>query len=253
MATPPKPRRTRAAPYKHVDRVEVHLWGQLMGAVALDPSYGFYAFAYAPSFIAKGIEPAPLRMPLREEPYIFTDLPRETYKALPALLSDALPDDFGNALINKYMADRGIPANQVSEIDRAGLHGQPRHGRHGVQAGPRGPSARSRTPIELSDLVSEARKAVAGTIEDDEHTDAALRSIIDVGTSAGGARAKAVIAWKPDNQRGALRAVRSRRWFRTLAAQIRRHRQRPRTRRLGRLRPHRAGVLPDGPGRPASR
>lgn len=194
MATPPKPRRPRAAPYKHVDRVEVHLWGQLMGAVALDPAYGFYAFAYDPKFIAKGIEPSPLRMPLREEPYIFTDLSRETYKALPALLSDALPDDFGNALINKYMADRGIPASQVSEIDRLAYMGNRAMGAMVFKPG-RGPIRQKPTPIELSDLVSEARKAVAGTIEDDEQTDAALRSIIDVGTSAGGARAKAVIAW----------------------------------------------------------
>ncbi|MGB4065118.1 MAG: type II toxin-antitoxin system HipA family toxin [Azonexus sp.] len=194
MDTPSKPRRPRAAPYKHVDRVEVHLWGQLMGAVALDPAYGFYAFAYAPSFIAKGVEPSPLRMPLREDPYIFTDLPRETYKALPAMLSDALPDDFGNALINKYMADRGIPANQVSEIDRLAYMGNRAMGAMVFKPG-RGPIRQKPTPIELSDLVSEARKAVAGTIEDDEQTDAALRSIIDVGTSAGGARAKAVIAW----------------------------------------------------------
>lgn len=165
-----------------------------MGAVALDPTYSFYAFAYDPRFIAKGIEPAPLRMPLREEPYIFTDLPRETYKGLPALLSDALPDDFGNALINKYMADRGIPANQVSEIDRLAYMGNRAMGAMVFKPG-RGPIRQKPTPIELSDLVSEARKAVAGTIEDDEQTDAALRSIIDVGTSAGGARAKAVIAW----------------------------------------------------------
>ena len=194
MATSSMPRRAKAAPYKHVDRVEVHLWGQLMGAVAIDPAYGFYAFAYDPRFVAKGVEPSPLRMPLREEPYLFTDLPRETYKELPAMLSDALPDDFGNALINKYMADRGIPADRVSEIDRLAYMGNRAMGAMVFKPG-RGPIRHKPTPIELGDLVSEARKAVAGTIEDDEQANAALRSIIDVGTSAGGARAKAVITW----------------------------------------------------------
>ena len=63
MATLAQSRRRKAAPYKHVERVEVYLWGELMGAVALDPVYGYYAFAYAPRFIRQGIEPAPMSMP----------------------------------------------------------------------------------------------------------------------------------------------------------------------------------------------
>ena len=115
-----KPKKTnvknKGVPYKHVTRVEVYLWGKLMGAVARDPSYDAYAFSYAPEFIASGIQPSPLVMPLSEQPYVFPDLPKETYKGLPALLSDALPDDFGNALINRYMADKGISAAQVTAL-----------------------------------------------------------------------------------------------------------------------------------------
>ena len=109
----------KVAAYKHVDRVEVHLWGQLAGVVALDPGYGFYAFRFTPAFQATGINLSPLQMPVGENrTFLFTDLPLETYKRLPAMLSDALPDDFGNALINRYMADRGIPAQEVTPLDR---------------------------------------------------------------------------------------------------------------------------------------
>ncbi|WP_346730504.1 type II toxin-antitoxin system HipA family toxin [Caballeronia sp. dw_19] len=191
-----QPAKKKAAPYKHVDRVEVYLWDQLMGAVALDPAYGYYVFAYAPEFVDRGVEPSPLHMPLSLEPYLFADLPDATYKRLPALLSDALPDDFGNALINRYMADHGIPASSVTSIDRLAYMSNRAMGALTFRPA-RGPARHKPTSIQLSHLVNEARKAVTGTIDDDDHTSAALRSIIDVGTSAGGARAKAVIAWNP--------------------------------------------------------
>lgn len=187
--------RKKDAPYKHIDRVDVILWGQRIGAVALDPAYGYYAFSYTPEFRTKGIEPSPLRMPVgNDSPYIFTDLPEETYKRLPAMLSDALPDDFGNALINRYMADNGIAASDVTALDRLAYMSNRAMG--ALQFKPaRGPKSHTATSIVLSELVHEARKAVQGTIADEDQANAALRSIIDVGTSAGGARAKAVIAW----------------------------------------------------------
>ena len=185
----------KSAAYKHVDRVEVHLWGQLAGVVAMDPAYDFYAFRYTPAFQATGIDPSPLQMPLREDrTFLFTDLPLETYKRLPAMLSDALPDDFGNALINRYMADRGIAAHEVTALDRLAYMSNRAMG--ALQFKPaRGPAAHKPTAIELNRLVTEARRAVTGVIDNDDHASAALRSIIEVGTSAGGARAKAVIAW----------------------------------------------------------
>lgn len=106
-----------AAPaHRHVRRVDVYLWGTHMGAVALDSSYGFYVFAYTEAFAATGISPAPLHMPVvANQPYIFTELPELTYKRLPGLLRDALPDDFGGALIDRYMADRGVVWRGVTE------------------------------------------------------------------------------------------------------------------------------------------
>jgi len=186
----------RNRPFKHVDVVEVYLWQTHIGSIALDPAYGFYAFSYTPEFVSTGIEPSPLRMPLSNETYLFTDLPEQTYKQLPAMLSDALPDDFGNALINRYMADHGIEAPDVTPLDRLAYMSHRAMGAL-VFKPARGPRTQTPTSIELGSLVEQARQAVTGIVTDDAQANAALRSIIEVGTSAGGARAKAVIAWNP--------------------------------------------------------
>lgn len=194
----------KARPYQHVRAVEVHLWGKHIGSVALDPAYGYYVFAYTPACASLGIEPSPLHMPVAaNQPYLFTDLPEATYKRLPAMLSDALPDDFGNALINRYMADQGIAAPDISSLDRLAYMNTRAMGALTFKPA-RGPARHKPTAIELSALVEQARRAVRGIVDDGAHANAALRSIIDVGTSAGGARAKAVIALHP--QTGEIRS-----------------------------------------------
>ena len=87
--------------------IEVRAWGRSVGAVALDPKQGYYVFAYTPEWLRTGIELAPRTMPVANYggPYLFPNLPEATYQRLPAMLSDALPDDFGNALINACMAE----------------------------------------------------------------------------------------------------------------------------------------------------
>ena len=191
----------KSKPYKKVKRIDVYLWGKFVGAAALDPKLGYYVFAYDKSFGKSGIEIAPLRMPLNdnEAVYVFTDLPEATYKRLPAALADSLPDDFGNALIDRYMADKGISHNQITQLDRLAYMGNRSMGALEFKPA-HGPKNTNPTAIIMNNLVIEARKAVKGTLEGDYKTDAALRSIIEVGTSAGGARAKAVIAWNPETQ-----------------------------------------------------
>lgn len=188
-------RRRSAARFTHVERVEVYLWGQQVGVTALDPGYGFYAFRFTPEFRATGIDPSPLHMPVREDrTFLFTDLPEATYRRLPAMLNDSLPDDFGNALIDRYMADKGISAREVSSLDRLAYMSNRAMG--ALQFRPaRGPATQKATAVELGELVSQARKAVTGSVAHEDDATAALRNIIEVGTSAGGARAKAVIAW----------------------------------------------------------
>ncbi len=183
-------------PYKKVALIKVYIWGEFVGAVALDPKLGFYVFAYDRKFGNSGIELSPIHMPItnNERPYIFTDLPEITYKGLPAMLADALPDDFGNALVDRYMAEKGIPKSGITALDRLAYMGKRSMG--ALEFKPiRGPRGKKPTALELNKLVVEARKAVEGSLDDDDQAFATLHSIIDVGTSAGGARAKAVIAW----------------------------------------------------------
>ncbi|MBM5807287.1 MAG: hypothetical protein FJ056_06290 [Cyanobacteria bacterium M_surface_10_m2_179] len=82
----------------------VEIWGTRIGAVALTDSTGVASFQYEPSFLASGIELAPLMMPLAERVYRFPELQRRTFRGLPGLLSDSLPDRFGNNLINAWLA-----------------------------------------------------------------------------------------------------------------------------------------------------
>lgn len=184
--------------YKPVTAVEVRLWGHTVGAVALDPKLGYYAFEYAPKFVASGIELAPLAMPLAQarDPFVFVALPELTYQRLPALLADTLPDDFGNALINAWMASQGVAPSEITALDRLAYMGK--RGMGALEFRPaRGPHVASSTAVDLAALVESARRAVRGEIDSDPHATAALAQIIQVGTSAGGARAKAAIAWNP--------------------------------------------------------
>lgn len=164
----------------------------------MDPKQGYYAFAYAPEWLRTGIELAPRTMPAAtyREPYIFTNLPEATYRRLPAMLSDALPDDFGNALINAWMQSHGHPLESITTLDRLAYMGK--RGMGALEFKPAlGSQARTPHVLKMQSLVEEARKAVQGNLSEDALASAALNQIISVGTSAGGARAKAVIAWNP--------------------------------------------------------
>jgi serine/threonine-protein kinase HipA len=186
--------------YSAVSIVEVRIWGRSVGAVALDPAIGFYAFEYQPAFLRSGVELAPLTMRLSAAvsgPFIFPSLADATYRRLPGLLADALPDDFGNALIDAWMAREGVAPSQITSLDRLAYMGK--RGLGALEFKPaRGPRASTPTSaIEMSELVESARRAVTGEVDSDAHAEAALAQIIQVGSSAGGARAKAVVAWNP--------------------------------------------------------
>jgi len=184
--------------YRPVNLVEVRAWNRLVGAVAIEPRLNYYAFEYDPAFIKSAIELAPLSMPLAQaqRPFIFPDLAELTYKRLPAMLADSLPDDFGNSLVNAWMANQGVAASDISALDRLAYMGK--RGMGALEFRPaRGPTPRRATAIVLSELVESARRAVHGQFAGDSHAEAALKQLISVGTSAGGARAKATIAWNP--------------------------------------------------------
>lgn len=182
--------------YRPVDLIEVRAWGVTVGGVSIDHGLGYYVFEYDPKWQARGIELAPLTMPVSQSPHVFPLLPEATYKRLPAMLADALPDDFGNALIDAWMAREGVPKSAITPLDRLAYLGA--RGMGALEFRPtRGPRHRKATAVAISRLVVSARNALSGKFDGDRETEAAITNLIQVGTSAGGARAKAVIAWNP--------------------------------------------------------
>ena len=180
--------------------IEVRIWGTRVGAAAADPRLGAYVFEYDPVWIRKKIELAPLMMPTtqRDVRFVFPQL-TPSFQKLPGLLADALPDDFGNALIDAWMARKGISKAEIATLDRLSYMGK--RGMGALEFRPAtGSNVESAKPLEMKSLVEAARTILKGEFSDDAQAQAALANIIRVGTSAGGARAKAVIAWNPETQ-----------------------------------------------------
>ena len=175
--------------------IEVSAWGRFVGAVVPDPTTGFYAFQYDDSWIASGADLAPLHLPRRAGVFEFPELSRATFYGLPALLADALPDRFGSALVNAWMAEQGVEPERVTPLDRLAYASTRAMGALSF-APPTGPATSEVSMVQLADLVVAARAQITGTLDEyDVHE--ALTSLISVGTSAGGARAKAVLAYNP--------------------------------------------------------
>src|SRR5438128_974301 len=107
-------------PYEPVDLIEVRCWGERVGAVALDPTVGFYVFEYEPKWTGKGVQLAPTTMPSdgRARSFVFPNLPPLTYHRLPPMIADSLPDDFGNALTTAYLVNEGIRPEDITPLDR---------------------------------------------------------------------------------------------------------------------------------------
>jgi serine/threonine-protein kinase HipA len=180
---------------------EVRLWGRTIGAVVLEEGRDVAAFEYDAAFTRSGIEIAPLTMPLSRRVYTFPELARTTFYGLPGLLADSLPDKFGNVLIDAWLATQGRQPDSFNAVERLCYTGQ--RGMGALEFAPAiGPRARqaSRIPIDrLVELASEVlthRNNLQVSFAD-ESREQALTDILRVGTSAGGARAKAVIAWNP--------------------------------------------------------
>ncbi len=178
--------------------IEVFVWGDSVGAVAPDPGLGACVFAYRPAWMKRGIELAPRMMPLSAgaAPRVFPNLPDATFHGLPGLLADALPDDFGNALIDAWMQAKGRTRESITILDRLAYMGK--RGMGALTFKPAlGSHRESAASLDMKSLVEQARLAVHGALSSNRMAEAALAQIIRVGTSAGGARAKAVVAWNP--------------------------------------------------------
>ena len=183
------------------DTARVILWGSDIGAVTWLPERGIGVFQYTPEFSRSGIAVAPLMMPLTDAPYEFPSLSRETFRGLPGLLSDSLPDKFGSVLINAWLARRGREPGSFTPVERLCYTGT--RGMGALEFRPLmngAPSASRRVYIgalvELANRVLDDRIALEGKFTGVDYQKA-IEDILRVGTSAGGARAKAVLAWNP--------------------------------------------------------
>lgn len=181
---------------------EVRLWGRTIGAVSLADGEDVAAFEYAPDFISSGIEVAPLMMPLSSQVYRFPELRRATFHGLPGLLADALPDRFGNALIDTWLAQQGRTPDSFNAVERLCYTGARAIGalEFAPQVGPEHKRSRAVQVDRLVALASDvltARQDLHVSLAGEPADAQALTELLRVGTSAGGARAKAVIAWNP--------------------------------------------------------
>ncbi len=184
---------------------EVRLWGRRIGAVSQESARAVARFEYDPDFIRSGIQVSPLMMPLSDKVHEFPGLARETFHGLPGLLADSLPDAFGNALIDAWLAAEGRNAADFSPVERLCYTGSRAMGALEYKPVIGGRSSRSE-PVRIDALLRLAEEVLRHRADLKGHFDQAgkaeaLRDILRVGTSAGGARAKAVIAWNPVTQK----------------------------------------------------
>ncbi len=178
---------------------EVKLWGRTIGAVSLEEGSSTASFEYDSAFARSGIEISPLVMPHSRSVFHFPELAYQTFHGLPGLLADSLPDRFGNALISAWLATQGRTPESFNAVERLCYTGE--RGIGALEYLPAtGPKARRATRIQIDKLVELVSEILTHRNElnvsfGDESREEALRDILRVGTSAGGARAKAVIAW----------------------------------------------------------
>lgn len=181
----------------------VSLWGRKIGAVVLGEDDDIASFEYDPAFAGSGIEVSPLSMPLSSRVYSFPELSRKSFHGLPGLLADSLPDRFGNALIDTWLATQGRSPNSFNAIERLCYIG--RRGMGALEFSPAiGPRARKAKNIQIDKLVELASEILSqrnhlNVSFSEKGKKRALADILRIGTSAGGARAKALIAWNPNS------------------------------------------------------
>ncbi len=190
---------------------EVRLWGATIGLVAWDPALAYAAFEYAPDFLESGIELSPAMMPLSQGSFAFPSLNRETYRGLPGMLADSLPDKFGNSLIDQWLAESSLAPDSFNPVQRllyVGRRGMGALEFHPVieQQQPENISLNIEELVELSSQVLTLKESERAQLDptDTPANVEGLAKILSVGTSAGGARAKAIIAW--NEQTGDVRS-----------------------------------------------
>jgi len=177
----------------------VMLWGTRIAAVSIGDGQRYATFQYDPAFIRSGIEIAPVQMPLRTRPYSFPGLPQDAFSGLPGLLADSLPDRWGTALVNAWLASQGREQSSFDVVQRLCYVGT--RGMGALEFRPaHEPTAPDAVDLQLDALVRLASEVLAERSEfvaelSENPQEEAMKAILAVGSSAGGARPKAVIAY----------------------------------------------------------
>ncbi|MBU0992552.1 MAG: type II toxin-antitoxin system HipA family toxin [Proteobacteria bacterium] len=194
-----------------VDTALIRLWGDVVGAVAWLEERQHGVFEYAPAFLKKGLDISPIHMGIREArqgngTFFFPGLNRDTYLGLPGLLADSLPDKFGNSIIDAWLMRKGRTRESFSPVERLCYTGN--RGMGALEFEP--PVNRqfdTSVSVEVAQLVALAQQVMAERKKlnvsigaGDRENEDALMDILRVGTSAGGARPKAVIAMNDEDQ-----------------------------------------------------
>jgi len=189
-----------------VDVAEVKIWNEFVGAVQWNDQQKLASFEFAPEFMRKGWDLSPIKMPITNGSRIYRfpelrrvkDATEDTFKGLPGLLADSLPDRYGNKLINRWLEQNNRLPESMNPVEKLCFIGN--RGMGALEFEPAHLNAGTNTfPIELSGLVDIAKKMLSN--RESFHTDLnvdeekAMQEILKVGTSAGGARPKALIAF----------------------------------------------------------
>ncbi len=177
---------------------EVILWGTKIGTVAFDDRTGLGSFEYEPAFLSSGIEVAPITMPLSRRVFRFPELEKQSFHGLPGLLADSLPDKFGNAVINAWLESQGRSPESFDPVERLCYTGT--RGMGALEYRPAyGPRAESSESIAIDRLVQLASDILNSREKIQiKWSENAMQEIIKVSSSAGGARAKGLIAWNEE-------------------------------------------------------
>jgi serine/threonine-protein kinase HipA len=178
----------------------INLWNERVGAIAWDADKGVANFEFEPAFLRKGQDIAPLKMPVgtaNGKIFSFPELrDSQTFKGLPGLLADVLPDRYGNTIINAWLARVGRPADSMNPVEMLCFIGKRGMGE---PVEPKGKNTSTKLEVdslvEISEAILSGRKDFQTDLSKDEEK--GLLDILKIGTSAGGARAKAVIAYNP--------------------------------------------------------
>jgi serine/threonine-protein kinase HipA len=177
----------------------VTLWGSRIAAVSIEAGARYATFQYDPSFVRSGIEIAPVQMPLRAQPYMFPGLPEDAFSGLPGLLADSLPDRWGTALVNAWLASQGRDQSSFDVVQRLCYVGT--RGVGAVEFQPaHEPVVSGEADLQVDALVRLASEVLAERAEfvaelSENPDEEAMKAMLAVGSSAGGARPKAFIAY----------------------------------------------------------